>query len=336
VLADVSTIAPICHEMIHAFRDDDIIFLSSFEEGMTRAAEVEVLNRLPGYDYFDRNHSYTYDVYYEALNRKTIGSKQGNFFQGYVSVLLRYQLAGYAWGKLFIENPSFFSDFNKALYADVLADSSILWTESKLVRIVDKAQPRIEAEKFLSWYSQQGVLDTAPPSGYFLYQRINQFTVDFFSRDESGVETMLANAPVEWEVFDFQNTLLSSGSDPTSAYGWMGFIPSLPDAYQGRIKVVVTAMTPNGAVSDTALRAIGSEKGVFGIITDASTGEITITPVKNRALAVTVPVSNGAFFAQSLASERGRFLAVFNGANGERISMAFTKDASDYFISLGP
>lgn len=33
----------LCHELIHAFRDDYGIGLSSWEEGMTRAVEIEVM-----------------------------------------------------------------------------------------------------------------------------------------------------------------------------------------------------------------------------------------------------------------------------------------------------
>ena len=65
----------LCHEMLHAFRDEDLIGLSSFEEGMARAAEVEVFDRLPAYVHpFDETHGYDYDVYYEALNRPEIGA----------------------------------------------------------------------------------------------------------------------------------------------------------------------------------------------------------------------------------------------------------------------
>ena len=58
----------LCHEMLHAFRDDLMVRLSSFEEGMVRAVEIEVFNRLPSYSYpLGKNHSYSYDVYYEGL-----------------------------------------------------------------------------------------------------------------------------------------------------------------------------------------------------------------------------------------------------------------------------
>ena len=45
-VADSSRPDVLCHEMLHAFRDAYMIRLSSFEEGMVRAAEIEIFNRL--------------------------------------------------------------------------------------------------------------------------------------------------------------------------------------------------------------------------------------------------------------------------------------------------
>ncbi len=313
----------LCHEMIHAFRDDDIVALSSFEEGMTRAAEIEVFDRLaPAYVHpFDQNHSYTYDVFYEALNRPAIGSSAG-FFAGYVSPLLRYQLAGYAWGKGIVENPRFLADFNALLYTTILTDPTAQFTESTLKALAAAAQPTLEGQPFAAWYAGQGVLDTAPPVGYQLYQRVNQFVVDFFSRDDAtGVETMQANASVSWALYDDRDELLGSGSDVTSANGFIDFTlqaAALLAGYTGRVKVVASTSTSLGPIIDTAFTAGGVAQGVFGVVADA----------------ITVDVVHGAFAATSLGPRRGRFVAVFADASGRTVSQQFTKDASDYFVSL--
>ena len=329
----------LCHEMIHAFRDDDIVALSSFEEGMTRAAEIEVFDRLaPAYVHpFDQNHSYTYDVFYEALNRPAIGSSAG-FFAGYVSPLLRYQLAGYAWGKGIVENPRFLADFNALLYTTILTDPTAQFTESTLKALAAAAQPTLEGQPFAAWYAGQGVLDTAPPVGYQLYQRVNQFVVDFFSRDDAtGVETMQANASVSWALYDDRDALLGSGSDVTSANGFIDFTlqaAALLAGYTGRVKVVASTSTSLGPIIDTVFTAGGVAQGVFGVVADASEGTVTITPLDDPAAAVTVDVVHGAFAATSLGPRRGRFVAVFADASGRTVSQQFTKDASDYFVSL--
>ena len=112
--ASVETLDALCHEMLHAFRDDNIIGLNTFEEGMARVAEVEIFDQLAGYVHpFDEAHQDQDHVYYELLNRPEIGSPRGSFDDGYVATLLRYQLAGYAWGKALIENDQFLARFNR-------------------------------------------------------------------------------------------------------------------------------------------------------------------------------------------------------------------------------
>ncbi|MBK9319551.1 MAG: hypothetical protein IPM91_12545 [Bacteroidetes bacterium] len=70
VLRDTIQISTICHEMIHAFRDDYIMGIGTFEEGMTRAAECEVFNILQGYTHPSGDfHRYFIDHYYEGLKR---------------------------------------------------------------------------------------------------------------------------------------------------------------------------------------------------------------------------------------------------------------------------
>lgn len=340
VLLSASDLGVLGHELIHAFRDDAIVALSSFEEGMTRAAEIEVFNRLaPAYTHsFDQSHSYTYDVYYEALNRSAIGSRGGAFFAGYISPLLRYQLAGYAWGKGLLENPEFLVTFNKGLYASALLDQTILFTESKLVALAAAAQPTVEGAPFDTWYGKQGVLDTDPPAGYFLYQRINQFTVDYFFRDDAtGVETMQPHSPIQWAVYDHRDSLLGSGSAVTSANGLVdlqGEVEGLLSGHSGRFKLVTNATSPGGPVSDTALRSAGAASGVFGALAEGESGAVTITPLDAPGGPVTVGVENGGFTAPSLGSVKGRFAAVFQDSSGRTVARQFTKDASDYFLLM--
>jgi hypothetical protein len=335
VIKNLSTPDPICHELIHAFHDDNIITLSSYEEGMTRATEVEVFDHLPAYNYFNRNHSYTYDVYYEALNKQKIGSKYGNFFLG-APLLLRYQLSGYAWAKCLLENPKFLANFNRKLYAMTLLDSTTLSTESELINIASKVQPKVENKAFKTWYRHQGVLNTNPPNGYFLYQRINQFTVDYFYRDQYGVETLQPGATVDWVVYDHNDVPVDSGTGVTSVNGLINFIPTLPTDYTGRINVVVRTNSPNGLVRDSTLGYAGNTEGCFGIVKNANTGTITIAALDANIAPVKVNLVNGSFSAPSLANIRGRFHIVFVNSAGETFSKQFNKDASNYFVSIKP
>jgi hypothetical protein len=334
VLPGASALDGLCHEMLHAFRDDDIVALGSYEEGMVRAAEIEVFNRLATYAHWDTHHSYTYDVYYEGLNRQKIGAEGGNLFAGYVSPLLRYQLASYAWAKLLLENPHFLADFNKNLYKRILSDPSTRSTESKLLGVAAAVQPTVEGAPLLTWYGQQGVFNTHPPEGGFLYQRVNQFATDCFIRDGSGQEFMQANMPITWAVYGDDDSLLYTDSAVTSDYGWAEVHPTLPEGYTGRIKVVVSAAAPSGTISDTALRYHGSETGVFGVVAGATAGTVTVAALDTPAPPVTATVVNGGFSLPSLATPKGRFLATFTDPSGHGISKQFNKDASDYFLLL--
>lgn len=325
----------ICHELMHAFRDDYVIGLSSFEEGMARAAEVELFSRLEGYGHsFDGHHSYSYDVYYEGLDRAAIGGRGGSFFLGYVSPLVRYQLAGYAWGKVLIENGRFFVDFNRELYAASLATDGGV-PEARLVEIAAAIQPVVEGEPLSTWYSRQGVFNTDPPRGYVLYQRINQLIVDYFYRDANGLEVMQADAPFTWRVYDDGDTLVDQGEGTTNALG-VGFIPTLrvPDGYAGRLRVVASTVSPEGPIEDVAFRPAGNEQGVFGVVLGATSGTVTITLLDDPTPAEGVRVEHGAFSAPGLATVRGRFEALFSSDDGRIARRLFTKDASDYFVRL--
>ena len=329
-------IGPVCHEMIHAFRDDDIIYLNSFEEGMARATEVEVLNRLQEYYHDNRNHSYTYDVFYEALNKNTIGSKYGNFNHGYSApTLLRYQLSGYAWAKLFLEDSNFLINFNNELYKRIISDPSTNYTESKLLTIAETVMPSVEGEPFLAWYNKQGALNTNPPYGYIIYQRINQFGFDFFYRDTYGNETQQTNT-IDWSVYDYKDELLDSGTVIPPSYS---ISPYLPIGYSGRIKIVASASTPDGIITDTSFRTAegglwGDELGVFGVVSDSTSGTLTLTSLDSSDTPIIVSVTNGGFSGPSLKNIKGRIHAFFVDSSGAVVSRTFTKDASNYFLFL--
>lgn len=334
VLRDASHPDVLCHEMIHAFRDDSMIRINNYEEGMTRAAEVEVFNRLAAYTFWNENHSYMYDVYYEGLNRQVIGSQSGNFDYASPFLLLRYDLAGYAWAKVLFENSNFFVDFNRTLYTEALLDPSVLKDESQLRDIAGHLQPVVEGKPFHAWYEQQGILDPIPPVGYYLYQNISNFNVYYFYRDSAGSEAMQPGEIIEWEAYDYDGLLMDKGSDVTSSSGWISINPVLPDYYNGRIKITATVLTPDGMISNTSLRSIGMDKGIFGIVDSPDSGFITITPLDEAAPAVDINVVHGSFAATSLANAKGRFIAIYADEDGKTFSKHFNKDASDYFLYM--
>ena len=84
------------HELVHAFQGTSLLQTPHYiVEGFARAVEVEVMNRLKGrgHRYFDYFYSYTYDVFYEGLDKPNIATSNLNSLGALA--LLRYQMAGY-------------------------------------------------------------------------------------------------------------------------------------------------------------------------------------------------------------------------------------------------
>jgi len=198
--------------------------LSSFEEGMTRAAEVEVLNRITEISSNDKNHSYTVDTYYDALNKQSIG---GNIFLGYISPFFMYQTSGYAWGKILIENENFFVDFNNQYYEACKNDTDTKSNVEKMLTIAEEVQPIVESSPFRIWYERQASLNLNPRDGKYIFQRINQFTTDFFERSD-GIVKMIHGQDIDCSVYDYKNNLLVKNKYTTNS---VGIIDSYPFAH---------------------------------------------------------------------------------------------------------
>jgi uncharacterized repeat protein (TIGR01451 family) len=334
LLSSASHLDVFCHEIIHAFRDDDMIRVSSYEEGMTVAAEVEVFNRLPAYTFWDEHHEYPDDVFYEGLNNEVISPFQGRFDYASPLLLLRYQLAGYAWGKVLLENPDFFSAFNRELYSGALSDPYLLETPPGLFDIAAAQLSTVEGKPFAVWYGQQAILGPAPPAGSFLYQNISNFVVYLFYRDDSGNEQVLPDTMINWAVYDYRDKPLDHGSALTSDLGWISFAPDVPADYRGRIKMAASATTVDGEIISEALRSFGEEEGVFGVLPEDDSGVIDIVPLDQPTSAVRIDVVNGAFSVPLLTSVKGRFVSIFRGKEGRSFSRQFNKDAGSYFLLM--
>jgi hypothetical protein len=160
--------------------------------------------------------------------------------------------------------------------------------------------------------------------------------VDFFHRDDSGVETPYPSAIVGWSVTDGGGGLLAGGEATTTSAGWISFVPVLPIGYEGTIDVAASAATSAGTIRASRPRSSGSEAGVFGVVPGSASGTITFTGLDSGGVMLTTPVVTGAFSAPSLVSARGRFEARFEGPSGETFSRRFTKDASDYQLLMVP
>lgn len=333
----------LCHELMHAFRDDFLIYNAAWEEGMARAAEVEVTQRAGIADPW--NHQYTYDVYYEELNRPAVGSGAGNVFAGWSQTLLRYQLAGYAWAKAMLEDSAFFPNFNASYYARAAVDSSARWSEPTLIGIASSVKPSVEDRTFADWYDGQGVLDANPPPGDVVYVRVGSARelfvtlVSVFSRDASGSEANRAGVSVQWTATDGTGAVIRSATPVTNAYGnaWIDLWNADLSSFSGPVKITATATPGSTPITATAFTTLGSEEGVFGIVTGpgGDAGSVTLTPLDRDVPPVTVAVAQGTFGVPALLSVEGRITHVFREPNGATTHpRTFTKDDARYFLHL--
>lgn len=328
----------IVHEIIHAFHDDNIIGFNNYEEGMTRAAEIEVFVQSGGYTHpWNSNHSYSYDVFYDGLNKPAVSGKNGNFWGGSALGLLRYQLAGYAWSKAYLEDTSFFLNFNQEYYHQLIEDPSVRFIEEKLKDIFRSIKSTIEGQTFDDWYSKQYIMNTNPDTGYTVYTRVNQYSVDYFYRNEFGYETPQSNAAVNWSVYDYSETLIDSGSGITNPQGVMNFFPNIPPGYAGKLKTVVSANSPGGEIKDISYRHYFSgavQGGIFGIVPGENQGNVWIIGLDNPTKKEIQPLVNGAFSFPIFENVRGCFAVIYTNLSGEHFVKIITKDASHYFVNM--
>ena len=333
--SDVSFFADVVvHEMIHAFHDDVVIGLASYEEGMARAAEIEVFNQLDNYTHrWDQNHGYTYDVYYEGLNKPEVAWGSGSSL-----TLLRYQMAGYAWSKAYLEDDEFFVNFNQKYYPEVFENYSIKNNESELKDIARSVKPIVEGDEFDIWYTKQNIFNSDLESGYKLFTRMNQFTIDYFYRYESGSERPQSDALINWSVYDYTGFLLDNGSGITGENGVLSFNREIdiPQGYSGRIKIVASVNSPEGEITDVSFRDFNTSRGAFGVSTTKNDGNISIKAIDSNMPEFKTNVKNGQFSIPDLKNVRGRFSLIYTSGNKTQTSILFTKDASDYFLVVDP
>ena len=322
----------LAHEIAHAVHDSGAAILGNrvWEEGMARAAEVDVMRLLaqqgilePGYDF-----RLGYATYYENSNRgDDVGAPNGDIYGEPGIQLLRYEMSGYAFGKILIENPRFVVDMNALLFARAGESPG----QSELLAMAASVQPSVEGQRLSDWAAAQGIFETAPPGGCRLLQRVSQFTVDFFCR-QNGIEVPESGANVSFKVYDWQGNVVFEGSDVTAPLGWVTFSP-LTHPSMGRLRMVASASAVDGQVSSTYYRQSGPEEGIFGVVTNADSGTVSFSSPTGAFPALSVPVINGAFSAPSLTPLRGQIHVTYSGPTGSADRIV-NKDIGPYSMVI--
>lgn len=334
----------LCHELLHAFRDDAMIRTESWEEGMAGAGTAAVLKRLDAYWASSECHAGA-QGYYEQLNVPEIAGWGGAFVRGNPLVQLRYDMSDYAWSKPQLETGTFLAEFNRGYYADLAAQGAISWGPDEGDRLRDIARavaPTVEGVGYDTWHERQHILDFWPEQGGFAmfqsqcYEDAVASSAIVHAYARNGYESPLAGAPVRARVLNPDGAVIAEASGITESNGAAFFRIDLPPAYhswQGRVALIASVTTPNGILEDTTYRSRGRERGVFGVVTDALEGEITATDLRSGTAATTT-LTRGCFDLPSLEMASGRVQVTFRAADGRTATRTFTKDRSAYYVAL--
>ncbi len=173
--------------MAQAWHGPDMIGYDAWEKGMARAVAIIAAQDLKSYPglsgtTIDPSNGFYYTPDYDILNQPplgnntfmppTKGAQTGptiNATQFGGMVIPRLQMSGSAWLKCYIENPSFFVNFNNAYYTAFTSDATVANDVNRLRTIAAAALPSIEGQPFDKWFEQQYVLDTSITVGSKLY-----------------------------------------------------------------------------------------------------------------------------------------------------------------------
>lgn len=334
----------LCHELLHAFRDDAMIRTEAYEEGMAAAGTAAVLKGLDAYWTSSEWHAGG-QSYYEQLNVPEIAGWGGAFVRGNPRLQLRYDMSDYAWSKPQLETGTFLADFNRGYYADLAARGAISWGPDegdRLRAIARAAAPTVEGVDYDAWHERQHILDFWPEQGDIAMLQsechedavASSVIIQAYARD--GYESPLAGAPVRARVLSPDGAVIAEASGNTASNGAASFRIDLPPAYrswQGRVALVASVTTPSGILEDTTYRSRGRERGVFGVVTDALDGEVTATHLASGTTETTT-LTRGCFDLPSLELVSGRVRVTFRAPDGRTATRTFTKDRSPYYVAL--
>lgn len=314
--------------IVHAFHGPAVFQYDAWEQGFARAASA-IVARDPAFGFADAsaNNLYSLLKFYDLLNQPALGNN--TFFppsqagipidgQATIGKMLypRLGMSGAAWLKVYIENPGFFRDFNKAYYAaiDPAAVPSLAGNVPALRGLATPLLPGgVEGQPWDLWYQSQYILDTSISPGVKLYAFVVPGLIDSadnkqaasvtlvnYRTETMGDETLLSGQAFA-TYFDATNARLNLGAaaEQATITRGEGFITTQsffkPGADASRITMDFhagnqTARTylPLGFPGDFQAVVVGpNNKG------NATVTQTTIAPVQTYSKSATL--DNGAF-----------------------------------------
>ncbi len=199
------------HLMLHAFHGPYLIGFDAWEEGIAWAATRVIFSQLFPTILFSEYCSFYQLPWYELLNQPSLSAstfwpKSLTACSG-MMVIWRHSQALSAWLKVYIENPSFFLQFNALYYQQAQVDPSVSSDLAKLKGICNQIVPSVEGLPFDEWYAQQ----------YVLLQNVSRFGPNLFVWNHPVVPT---NPDIEgYSVYIGLFYFYSTGTDETPLSG---------------------------------------------------------------------------------------------------------------------
>jgi len=321
--------------LIHAFHGPLALQYDAWEQGFARAAAT-IIARDPALGFGDptANNLYTLLPYYDLLNQPALGNStffppsQANLLiDGEITVAKMLQarmgMSGAAWLKCYIEDKSFFVNFNAAYYAqaDTLG-ASLAGNVPQLKSLAASVLPSVEGLPFLQWFQQQYVLDTSVTTGPKLYAFVLPSQPSAANGDQSSLialvhyrtkpsgdeELLSGRAYATYFNPDNARVILGSGSEQTQIEQGEGFLTTLAFPNQGFDDGrLVADFSINGLTTRTYLPQ-GITGDLQAVLTGGIEGTVTakqttiLAPITNRQGTATVTRRG---FGVSLGSQFG-------------------------------
>ena len=324
------------HELIHLFHGQAIIASSAFEEGMTRAVEIIVSRK--AYGSSERN--FQYSRYYDFYNRPYIGNVGGAIATNTANLDgIRYDLAAFAFYKIYVEDNEFFKNFNSLYFEQFRKDPTINSSREKIFQLIARVKKSIESKDAFKWLTSQEIFSFNPVIGKFVFNDngLNGTQLSLISRDQYGGEQLYdKDALIATEYYDADNNLIDSYSfhtqqncskEDTSCNTAPGNHEiNNPNKYKGMYKMKIYV---DGKLSDDGTYGIldpaynDVSYGIYGISPNMKQGKVKIG--NNIG-----DINNGYFFIP--LSEKGTY--TIEVVDNPSIIKTFTKDSGSYFIIL--
>jgi hypothetical protein len=352
------TLQALLLNLVHAFHGSAVFQYDAWEQGFARAVSAIVLRDpiFNNYNLTDPSANFLYSLlpYYDILNQPPLGNStffppsQTNIpIDGQITVAkmlwARIGMSGAAWLKVYIENQSFFRQFNESYYNAVnlsAAPGSVGGNIPALKTIAKGFLPNgVEGVAWEDWYARQYILDTSVSPGQKLYaftlpglrnsegQQSASVVLVYYRTETNGDEIVLDGQGFA-TYFDASNTRLNFGpqAERATIQEGEGGLTVTTTNEAGRDATRLTLDFTVNNISARTYLPIGFEGDFQGVLLlnnsarTATVRQTTVAPVQVRektALAV-----EGASFAAVLASPPGDLsiteIEVSDGTNTRR------------------